>query len=159
MDHFALADDEMFKARKEGRLHRNFMGYTTDLSKLLIPLGASAIGRTAKTYFQIDKNLKSYLQADEIPILKGHLLSEDDQERRAAIEQIMCYFKLDLTQIHLNQEMLLKIEEFKSDGILEIQDQHLKITKMGLPFVRNVAMIFDQYLQATPATNTFSKTV
>ena len=164
MDHFAKKTDTLFKARERGRLHRNFMGYTHHHSRLLIGLGVSSIGNTHKAYMQNEKNIGLYslkVQQGLWPITKGHLLNETDVLCREIIEDIMCNFKTDkLREFSLTDSFIYqKLEDFENDGLLTFDQNQLHITDTGKTFVRNIAMLFDQYLHQKEHKQTFSKTI
>ena len=164
MDHFAKKTDTLFKARERGQLHRNFMGYTHHHSRLLIGLGVSSIGNTHKAYMQNEKNIGLYslkVQQGLWPITKGHLLNETDVLCREIIEDIMCNFKTDkLREFSLTDSFIYqKLEDFENDGLLTFDQNQLHITDTGKTFVRNIAMLFDQYLHQKEHKQTFSKTI
>ena len=159
MDHFALADDEMAIAYREGRLHRNFMGYTVLPGDDFIGLGVSSIGYLQGGYFQSTKDLQAYgtaLQRGEWPLEKNLMLSEDDRIRRSVIYDLMCRFRLDrqawsachvVPFEHYFSEEQGHIQDCISDGLLEETDEVLVVTELGKLFVRNIAMGFDAYLR------------
>ena len=171
MDHFALPDDALAVAKRQGRLHRNFQGYSTQPDCDLLGLGVSAIGRTGGTYSQNAKTMAEYvdmLDSGQLPIVKGLALSRDDLIRRAWIMAIMCqghvqyeafneawlidakkYFAAELSQL----------EGLQSDGLVALTDGGLQVTAMGWFFVRGVAMVFDKYLQADRNRTRFSKII
>lgn len=171
MDHFALPDDALAVAKRQGRLHRNFQGYSTQPDCDLIGLGVSAIGRMGGTYSQNAKTMDEYvdrLDHGQLPIVKGLALSRDDLIRRAWIMAIMCqghvqfdafnegwlidaqkYFAYELSQL----------ESLKAQGLVELSDSALHVTPMGWFFVRGVAMVFDKYLQADRHRTRFSKII
>lgn len=161
MDHFARADDAMFMAYREGRLNRNFMGYTTTQARLLIGLGASAISDAWGAMAQNEKNVDAYLEsAATLPVVKGHIQSARDLAQRKLIQDIMCRFTADLSGQEpddLTRSRLLELEE---DGILEISGDRLSVTPMGRAFIRNVCVVFDEYLKEKPSPErTFSKAI
>jgi oxygen-independent coproporphyrinogen-3 oxidase len=171
MDHFALPEDALAVAKRQGRLHRNFQGYSTQPDCDLLGLGVSAIGRTGGTYSQNAKTMAEYvdmLDSGQLPIVKGLALSRDDLIRRAWIMAIMCqghvqyeafneawlidakkYFAAELSQL----------EGLQSDGLVALTDGGLQVTAMGWFFVRGVAMVFDKYLQADRNRARFSKII
>jgi len=171
MDHFALPEDALAVAKRQGRLHRNFQGYSTQPDCDLLGLGVSAIGRTGGTYSQNAKTMAEYvdmLDSGQLPIVKGLALSRDDLIRRALIMAIMCqghvqyeafneawlidakkYFAAELSQL----------EGLQSDGLVALTDGGLQVTAMGWFFVRGVAMVFDKYLQADRNRARFSKII
>jgi len=166
MDHFALETDELHKAQTEGRLHRNFMGYTDTHTQLMIGLGASAISDSWNGYVQNEKNLEDYykkIEAGTLAIAKGHELTPVDQVLRSHILNIMTQFETnwenkDLVCDELYQS-IERLSEMEYDELIEITPFHLKVTEKGKPFVRNVCMAFDARLWAElPQTTIFSQT-
>lgn len=159
MDHFAKADDAMFIAYREGRLNRNFMGYTTTQSRLLIGLGASAISDAWGAMAQNEKNVDKYLElTSTLPVVKGHIQSERDLVQRKLIQDIMCRFSADISQQEWDIYELL--EELQQDGIIEISGQKVRVTPGGRAFIRNVCVVFDEYLKEKESPEqTFSKAI
>lgn len=170
MDHFALADDELSKALGEGRLYRNFMGYTVQRGTDLLGIGASAIGEVGSAYFQNIKEPKKYeeaIAATGIASFRGCTLTPEDERRKWVIQRLMCQFEVrgaeytdkfgqDFAE-HFSEE-LKSLDSFYDDGILEAAPRGLKVTPLGRLFLRNVAMVFDEYLK-TSRRATYSKTV
>lgn len=167
MDHFALETDGLYKAMKEGRLHRNFMGYTDSQTSLLIGLGTSAISDSWNGYVQNEKGVEAYykrLAANEFPFFKGHELTTDDLVLRKHIQNIICRFE---TSWASNDEIcgdlyegLVRLDEMIADGLVEVSPYRLKVTDLGKSFVRNICMAFDARLWANvPKTALFSQTV
>ena len=167
MDHFALKSDSLYKAVEEGKLHRNFMGYTTSGTKVMIGLGVSAISDSWTGFAQNVKKLEDYyelLDKKEIPLYRGHLLTTEDEIIRQHILNLMCRLETSWTEEKLWFEeipdVLIKLKEMEADGLVVINSQSLKITEKGRPFVRNVCMAFDMLLQRSkPETQLFSMTV
>ena len=160
MDHFALPNDALAVAKRQGRLHRNFQGYSTQPDCDLIALGVSAIGRIGATYSQNAKTLNEYydhLDQGRLPIVRGLALNRDDLVRRAVIMALMCQGELQFEPIELaflldfrryfaaELEALRALEE---QGLVEFGDAGLQVTARGWFFVRAVAMVFDRHLQA-----------
>lgn len=167
MDHFALPHDALYQARQTGTLHRNFMGYTTTQTRLLIGLGVSAIGDAWSAFAQNEKDLEAYLNrlsAGELPLLRGHGLTETDAFIRTQILNIMCRFE---TRWNLSdwseqewEELESKLDGFASDGLISYDDGGLVVLEKGQPFLRNICMAFDLRLRKTQVkTNLFSQTV
>jgi oxygen-independent coproporphyrinogen-3 oxidase len=160
MDHFALPNDALAVAKRQGRLHRNFQGYSTQPDCDLIGLGVSSIGRMGSTYSQNAKTMDEYvdmLDQGQLPIVKGLALSRDDQIRRAWIMAIMCQGHVQFDAF--NEAWLIdahtyfsaefkQLESMQTQGLVELSKQGLQVTPMGWFFVRGVAMVFDKYLQA-----------
>ncbi len=164
MDHFALPDDELFHAREEGRLHRNFMGYTTENAPVLIGLGVSSIGNTTRSFAQNEKSLKTYLEKVNEgywPVIKGHLLSEEDVLSAQIIEEIMCGFQThrlaEFAERH--PEIYPRLREMERDGILTFNTRDIWVKPHGKAFVRNIAMLFDEYLGEKQEQRVFSRTI
>ena len=171
MDHFALPEDALAVAKRQGRLHRNFQGYSTQSDCDLIGLGVSAIGRMGSTYSQNAKTMDEYvdmLDQGQLPIVKGLALSRDDQIRRAWIMAIMCQghvqydafneaWLIDAPSYFAAE--LMQLESMQTQGLVELSKQGLHVTPMGWFFVRGVAMVFDKYLQADRQRNRFSKII
>ena len=169
MDHFALPTDSLAIAKRQGRLHRNFQGYSTQPDCDIIALGVSAIGRIGANYNQNSKGLEDYydhLNHSRFPITKGLALSKDDIVRRAVIMEIMCQGRLHYESIELaymvnfkeyfSSEMKL-LESFQEKDFLELNDSGIEVTDTGWFFVRAIAMIFDRYLQLDQNRTRFSK--
>jgi len=172
MDHFSLPDDELAVAAREGRLARNFMGYTVKPSTTTVGFGVSAIGDLAGGYFQNIRKLSRYYQAldqDCLPIERGRLLSSDDRVRREVIMQLMCNFRIDKRRISGQfgidfddyfADSITRLAELEDEGFLHNDDEAIAVSGQGQLFVRNAAMAFDGYLEPKPATRpAFSRTV
>ncbi|MEK6152259.1 oxygen-independent coproporphyrinogen III oxidase [Flavobacteriaceae bacterium 3-367] len=167
MDHFALETDGLYLSMEEGRLHRNFMGYTESKTQLMVGLGASAISDSWYGFAQNVKGIEEYqnlLENDVIPVYRGHILSEEDIKIRKHILNLMCkfYTSWDHSELWFEglQEVLPKLKEMEQDGLLKIDSDSITISEKGRPFVRNVCMAFDLYLQHNkPETKLFSMTV
>ena len=166
MDHFALPNDELYKAREHGTLHRNFMGYTDIHSNMLIGLGVSAISDIGVAYAQNHKELELYyrsIEMDELPVTKGYFMCEIDMAFKQYILQTICEGKTRLQHGHkdlLNIYTLPMLREMEKDGLLELSSEELKVTKTGFQFVRNICKAFDiKWLSAENSTAAFSKAV
>jgi len=168
MDHFALANDSMFDAFKEGKLHRNFMGYTASKTQLMIGLGVSSISDSWYAFAQNEKELETYyarVAQNELPVFRGHVLSAEDLIIRQHILNLMCRFTTSWDNDNfyfkvLLPEILFTMDELKSDGLIEITPNSLTVTEKGKPFVRNICMAFDLRLKRkSPKTQLFSMTV
>jgi oxygen-independent coproporphyrinogen-3 oxidase len=156
MDHFALPTDNLAVAKRQGRLHRNFQGYSTQPDCDIIAFGVSAIGRVGANYNQNTKQLVDYydyLNHGRFPIFKGLALSKDDIVRRAVIMEVMCQGRLDYESI----ELAYLIQNFKEKDFVELDDSGIQVTEVGWFFVRAIAMIFDRYLQLDKNRTRFSK--
>ena len=171
MDHFALPDDALAVAKRQGRLHRNFQGYSTQPDCDLISLGVSAIGRVGATYSQNAKTLEEYydyIDRGRFPVVRGLALSRDDLVRRAVIMAIMCQGQLQYESIELAYMIdfksyfsseLLALQALQDNGMVLLEDSGLQVTEMGWFFVRAVAMLFDRYLQTDRNRARFSKII
>ena len=171
MDHFALPEDALAVAKRQGRLHRNFQGYSTQPDCDLIALGVSAIGRVGATYSQNAKTLEEYYDAinrGHLPIQRGLALTRDDLVRRAVIMALMCQGELVFEPIeqswlidfrsHFAAE-LQRLEELAQQGLVRINADGIEVTEMGWFFVRGIAMVFDKYLQADRNRARFSRII
>lgn len=167
MDHFALEKDSMFAAFQEGKLHRNFMGYTTTNTKLMIGLGVSSISDSWNAFAQNEKVLEEYysrLDKNEIPVYRGHILNDEDLIIRRHILNIMCQFETSWNnqnqQFPELESILASLTEMVTDGLLKIHNNSLTVTEKGKPFVRNICMAFDLRLKRNaPQTQLFSMTI
>jgi oxygen-independent coproporphyrinogen-3 oxidase len=172
MDHFALPDDELAVAAREGRLHRNFMGYSVMPASDMVAFGVSGIGEVRGAFFQNEKKLSTYyeaLDAGRLPVSRGYLLNEDDRIRQYVIQQIMCNFWISKEDVagrfgvDFNayfQRSLEALGEMEKEGFLEVTEAGLRVKEAGRLFVRNVCMAFDRYLEAKDTGQpVFSRTV
>ena len=169
MDHFALPDDALAIAKQQGRLHRNFQGYSTQPDCDLIALGVSSIGRVGDTYSQNAKTLDEYyylLNQDRLPVVRGLGLTADDLVRRAVIMAIMCQGRLEFDSIEKSfsldfpsyfQTELQTLRTLAEQGLVQVEERAIQVTPMGWFFVRAVAMVFDQHLQKDRTRARFSK--
>ena len=152
LDHFARPGDPMAVAAREGRLHRNFQGYTTDAAPVLLGLGASAIGSIAEAgYAQNEPNERRWVAAVEdgaLPVRRGRAVTAEDRLRRHCIERVMCDFALDLTGLPggLLAAVRPALAPLASDGVIELTAELLRVTTAGRRHVRHVAACFDAYL-------------
>ncbi len=171
MDHFALPDDALAVAKRQGRLHRNFQGYSTQPDCDLIALGVSSIGRVGATYSQNAKTLEEYcdlIDQGRFPVVRGLALSRDDIARRAIIMALMCqgqvlFESIELAHLlHFKTSFAAELEALKglqSQGLVALDDTGIQVTPQGWFFVRAVAMVFDRYLQADRNRARFSKII
>jgi oxygen-independent coproporphyrinogen-3 oxidase len=167
MDHFALPTDSLFESFQTGKLHRNFMGYSSSKTKLMIGLGVSSISDSWYSFAQNEKNLEDYYQLlewDKLPIFRGHILSREDLIIRKHILNLMCQFETswnDKTSYFKEiPEVLLQLDEMQNDGILIIKDNGVEVTEKGKAYIRNICMAFDLHLKRkAPQTELFSMTV
>ena len=167
MDHFALKTDTLYKAMESNRLHRNFMGYTSSKTKVMIGLGVSAISDSWSGFAQNVKTIEKYyeiLEKGELPLYRGHILTAEDEKIRQHILNLMCNletsWKDDAMKFPELPEVLISLKEMEADGLLEFGDEKLMVKESGRPFVRNICMAFDLLLQRNkPETRLFSMTV
>ena len=171
MDHFAKPDDELAVAQRQGRLQRNFQGYSTHPECDMLGLGMSAIGRIGPTYYQNLKSLEEYyaaLDAGRLPVWRGVVLTKDDLVRRAVIQALVCHFRLSIESIELaylvdfagyfstELEDLLRLEE---DGLVELTPDWIVVTPKGRLLVRVVCMVFDRYLRERRQRESYSRVI
>jgi oxygen-independent coproporphyrinogen-3 oxidase len=167
MDHFALKTDSLYKAFKNKTLHRNFMGYSSSKTQLMIGLGVSSISDSWYGFAQNVKNLEDYYQLLEwgkLPLLRGHILTEEDLKIRKHILNLMCQFETSWEEKsdYFNEipEIIIQLKEMENDGLLIILKNGIQITDKGKAFVRNICMAFDLRLKRkAPETELFSMTV
>lgn len=167
MDHFALASDTLYQAMENHTLHRNFMGYTASKTKAMIGLGVSSISDSWYGFAQNVKNVEDYYHLiDEgiIPVVKGHILNEEDLVIRQHILNLMCQFQTSWedNKLYFDElpEVLKGLDEMEDDGLLIRSADQLVVTEAGKPFVRNICMAFDLLLKRKqPQTRLFSMTV
>ncbi|MCM4167704.1 Oxygen-independent coproporphyrinogen III oxidase [Arenibacter antarcticus] len=167
MDHFAIKSDSLYKAMDNGSLHRNFMGYTSSKTRVMISLGVSSISDSWDGFAQNVKGLEEYehlVDNNIIPIYKGHILTEEDKIIRSHILNLMCRFNTSWeTNEKVFPELLgvkERLVEMEKDGLLEIHATRIVVTEKGRPFVRNICMAFDLLLhRKAPETRLFSMTI
>lgn len=167
MDHFALQTDALHKAMQNETLHRNFMGYTASKTQAMIGLGASSISDSWYGFAQNVKSIEAYyhlIEQNIIPVYRGHILNTEDLTIRKHILNLMCHFKTPwlTTEFTFSElpEVLIKLKEFETDGLLEFQRKQVTVTEKGKPFIRNICMAFDVLLQRKrPETQLFSMTI
>ena len=158
MDHFAKPDDELAIAQRDGKLYRNFQGYSTHSDCDLIGLGVTSIGRVGDAYMQNYKELDQYdeaIIASRLPVFKGVDLDDDDKLRRAVITQLICHFDLDFSQIELEFKIvfteyfaleLANLKIMEQDGLLSFTANGITVKTAGRLLIRNICMVFDKYL-------------
>jgi oxygen-independent coproporphyrinogen-3 oxidase len=171
MDHFALPDDELTIAQKEGHLQRNFQGYSTRKQCDLVGLGVSAIGKVGDCYAQNLKDLPSWQSSvaeGKLPIWRGISLKTEDRLRRRIIESIMCHGEVVFDKfeknfaIDFNDHFALELgnlQRLEKDGLLIMDTEGFKATPEGRLLLRSIAMTFDEYLQAVPSAPRFSRVI
>jgi oxygen-independent coproporphyrinogen-3 oxidase len=167
MDHFALETDSLFDAFKNGQLHRNFMGYSSSKTQLMIGLGVSSISDSWYSFAQNEKKIEDYYQIlewDKLPIFRGHLLTDEDLIIRKHILNLMCRFETswENKQDYFEEipEVLIQLKEMEKDGLLLISKSTIQVTEIGKPHIRNICMAFDLHLKRkAPETELFSMTI
>lgn len=167
MDHFALKSDAMYTAYKEGKLHRNFMGYSASKTQLMIGLGVSSISDSWYAFAQNEKVLEDYykrIELNELPVFRGHSLTDEDLIIRRHILNLMCSFTTSWEDSSLYfpelPETLLSLKEMENDGLLEFGKNSITVTEVGKAYVRNICMAFDLRLRRkAPETKLFSMVV
>lgn len=159
MDHFALPEDELARAQRDGRLYRNFQGYSTHADCDLVALGITAIGSVADSFSQNVRTLDEYyarLDAGRLPVLRGYVLTDDDRLRRDVIMQLICHFELAFADIEERHGVtfadyfaaeLEQLQRFRDDGLVELDAEAVRVTPAGRMLIRNVCMLFDRHLQ------------
>lgn len=174
MDHFAKPNDELAIAQQAGQLHRNFQGYTTKPESDLLGFGITSISMLQDVYIQNHKRLRDFytaIDASELAIEKGVLLSQDDLIRRTVIMELMCQFQLSAADLeakyHLGFDQdfndyfadeLSRLDALEADGLLKRWSDGIEITPVGRLLIRNIAAVFDTYLGDRKA-QTFSKSI
>lgn len=171
MDHFSVPTDPLAIAKQQGRLHRNFQGYSTQPDCDLIGLGVSSIGRIGSTYSQNAKTMEEYcdfIDQGRFPVVRGLSLSADDLVRRAVIMAIMCQGKLVYSSIESSHSICFQdyfsaeieaLKKLADQGLVTVSESALDVTATGWFFVRAVAMVFDRYLQGDRNRARFSKII
>ena len=169
MDHFALPEDSLSVAKRQGRLHRNFQGYSTRPDGDLLGLGVSAIGSMGSSYVQNAKLIDDYsdlLQQGKLPVVKGIGLTRDDLARRSIIMALMCQGRVELADIEQSYLLefstyfaseLTQLQAFVKHGLIEFDSRVITVTATGWYLVRAIAMVFDKYVQSDEKRTHFSK--
>ncbi len=174
MDHFAKPDDELAVAQHQGELHRNFQGYTTKPESDLFGFGMTSISMLHDVYVQNQKRIKDYyraIDAGKLPLEKGVSLSRDDILRRTVIMELMCQFRLSQDDLedkyHLGFDLdfdsyfsseIPQLKALEADGLIKVFDDGIEVTPTGRLLIRNIASVFDTYLQKH-SERTFSKSI
>lgn len=171
MDHFARPDDELAQAQREGRLQRNFQGYSTHAECDLLAFGVSAIGKAGGAFSQNQRELEPYyaaLDRNELPVMRGWSLSEDDVLRNAVIQTLMCDFSLSFVALserfaidfrdYFSAE-LVELAALAEAGLVELDAEHLRVTEAGRMLVRIIAMVFDRYLRSDRERRRYSRII
>jgi oxygen-independent coproporphyrinogen-3 oxidase len=171
MDHFAVPEDPLARARRDRTIQRNFMGYTTQAGTDLCAFGVSSISATDRVYAQNTKKLPIHTRAvesGELPVERGYVLSDEDRLRRAVICAFMCHGHLEKAPLeeqfgidfddHFAAE-LSELLPMERDGLLHLRGDRIEVTLLGNIFVRNIGMVFDTYLRAPHVQPAFSRTL
>ncbi|QYF92695.1 oxygen-independent coproporphyrinogen III oxidase [Massilia sp. PAMC28688] len=171
MDHFAKPSDDLAIAQQQGRLHRNFQGYSTHADTDLVSCGVSAISAVAATYSQNVKTLDAYYEAldrNELPVVRGIRLNMDDALRRAVIQMLMCQFELSTSAIEQAYPIsfadyfapeLERLRKLQADGLVSMEPGWISVTPRGRVLIRNVCMVFDRYLAPRTEGPRHSRTI
>lgn len=169
MDHFALPEDELFQALENRTLTRNFMGYTTKKGLDLMGIGASSISSVGRTYLQNGKDILAYTKRkDGFHWKKGIILHKEDLLRREIILDLFCNFYLDQSAIESKWEIsfsrhfgreLHDLRPMADDGLIRLEKRSIEVTPLGRFFIRNICMVFDQYIQSEHTEGRYSKTI
>jgi oxygen-independent coproporphyrinogen-3 oxidase len=171
MDHFALPEDELVLARKNGTLQRNFQGYSTHRQCDLIALGVSGIGGIGNMFAQNSVSTIEYeeiIESGELPIVKGLLIDDDDLIRAAVIQDLMCYDSLSFDDFGARHGIdfreyfaseIQKLDVLEKDDLIVLSDAGIEITPRGRLLLRNIAMTFDRYIDLEENDNRFSKAI
>lgn len=166
MDHFALEHDDLYQSMINGKIHRNFMGYTSSKTQLMVGLGMSAISDSWYAFAQNEKTVEAYqkrVEQGEIPVIKGHILNGEDLIIRKHILNLMCRLRTTWNSETIFPELPLALgalKEMENDGLVELSENSITITEQGRAFTRNVAMTFDlRMMRNQPETRIFSMTI
>lgn len=167
MDHFALESDSLYTSYRNNVMHRNFMGYTSSKTQLMIGLGVSSIGDTWYSFAQNEKTIEDYyriLEQDRLPVTRGHLLNKEDLIIRKHILDLMCHFHTSWSEPEKYfpeiPETLESLKEMENDGLVILNENTIKVTETGKPFIRNICMAFDLRLKRkSPETRLFSMAI
>ncbi|BEV02694.1 MULTISPECIES: oxygen-independent coproporphyrinogen III oxidase [Chryseobacterium] len=166
MDHFSLEHDDLYQSLIQKKLHRNFMGYTSSKTQLMVGLGMSAISDSWYAFAQNIKTVEEYqkmVEEGEIPVVKGHILNDEDLTVRRHILNLMCQLEttFDINNSFPELENAFEmLKEMENDELVEINGHHIQITEKGRAFTRNVAMVFDlRMMRNKPETRIFSMTI
>ena len=171
MDHFALPEDELVQAQARGELHRNFQGYSTHGNCDLVGLGVSSIGKVCDVYSQNVKDVESYrrhIENDDLPVLRGLRLTEDDMIRRSLIQHLTCDFSLDIPAFEKRHRIdfpdyfdyeMKALEPMADDGLLTIDENNIQVTARGRLLIRNICMPFDVSLRKKKPEQRFSRVI
>ncbi len=163
LDHYVLPNDDLAVAQRDGKLQRNFQGYSLLLADDLVGMGVSSISQVGDYYVQNARELDAYydeIARGRLPIHRGYCTSSEDRLRRHVIMSLICNLSLDLDSCevpggtsfwqHFGEEAET-LREMEADGLLSLEEGAIRVTEQGRPFLRNVCMVFDQYLNPPDA--------
>ncbi|WP_128331414.1 oxygen-independent coproporphyrinogen III oxidase [Apibacter sp. HY039] len=165
MDHFSLKTDSLYQSMLNKKIHRNFMGYTSSSTQVMIGLGVSSISDSWYAFAQNVKTLEEYyakLENNEFPVFKGHILTNEDLLIRRHILNLMCLLETHYDTKFLNDfpEIFDRLREFEDDHLIQITDNSIFVKEEGRSFIRNICMAFDlRMMENAPQTKLFSMTV
>jgi len=171
MDHFAKPNDELAIAQRQGRLHRNFQGYSTHADCDMLSFGISSIAKVGPTYSQNVRTLDEYYDSLDngiLPVLRGIELTADDLLRRSIIQALMCHFEISIESIeiahlidfkHYFAEELSDLAEMERAGLVKVDDKWITVLPPGRLLVRAISMVFDKYLRADRQRTRYSKVI
>jgi len=171
MDHFAKPDDELARAQRDGTLYRNFQGYSTHANCDLLGIGITSIGMVGPTYAQNLKTLEDYyarIDAGELPVFKGLVLSRDDEVRRDVITRLICHFRLRFADVEARWGIdfadyfgaeLAGLGQMVADGLLTLDGEGIEVRPRGRFLIRNICMAFDAYLRTAATQQRFSRVI
>ncbi len=171
MDHFARPGDELAVAQRQGRLHRNFQGYSTHADTDLLAFGVSSIGKIGPCYSQNYRTLVDYydrLDRNQLPVMRGIEMTADDLLRRSIIQALMCHFEVSIESIEIAHLInfreyfsaeLEALAEMEKSGLIEISSQWMTVLPRGRMLVRAIAMVFDKYLRHDRERNRYSRII
>lgn len=166
MDHFSLKSDSLYQSMIHKKIHRNFMGYTSSSTQVMISLGVSSISDSWYAFAQNVKTLEEYyqkLENNELPVFKGHILTKEDLFIRRHILNIMCLLETHWQNSILQEnfpEIIDRLKEFEDDGLLTLKDNQILVKEEGRSFIRNICMAFDlRMMRKAPETKLFSMTI
>lgn len=171
MDHFALPDDELAIAQRDGTLQRNFQGYSTFSDCDLLALGITGISHIGNSYSQNSKEIDGYrahLLAGRLPVEKGAIIDEDDQVRKQVIKELICNFTLEFKKLEERFNIVFRdyfaeeirlLQPMEDDGLVILDADSITVTATGRLFIRNICMVFDRYMRQAALEKRFSKAI
>lgn len=171
MDHFAKPDDELAVAQRNGKLHRNFQGYTTHKDCDLVSMGVSSISQVGMSYYQNHHDIEAYMQAidnEQLPVKRGVWLTTDDFIRKDLIMQLICHFELDVKKFEADHKLqfdtyfkdeLARLKGFAGDGLVDITPEKITVKDSGRLLIRAICQVFDSYIPATAKPQGYSRII